>query len=361
MSKPDTSFTPEWVSAPGETILEILEERGWSQSEFAERAGYTSKHASLLINGRASITQETAFRLEKVVGGTAGFWLSRQANYQEALARENERSVLESQSGWLDELPVAHMVKYGWVNKKPSKAAQVSEILSFFGVASVEIWRQRYAEAPIMAAVKPSESHQPRVTAWLRQGEREAEQLKCGAFDKAEFIAALGELRGLTNEGDPHVFVPELTQVCAKVGVAVVLEPAPKGCPVTGATKWLTKEKALLMLSLGYKTNDRLWFAFFHQAGHLILHGKRMMFLELDGGMTGGDEEQADAFARDLLIPPDQAEMLPYVAHRYDEVKAFSEKIDVAPGIVVRRMQHDGFLPMNYLNKLKVWYRWTTE
>ena len=53
MTKAAAQFAPKWVSPPGETILDLLEERGWPQTEFAERAGYTSKHVSLLINGKA--------------------------------------------------------------------------------------------------------------------------------------------------------------------------------------------------------------------------------------------------------------------------------------------------------------------
>ena len=97
--------------------MDLLQERGWSQTEFAERSGYTPKHASLLIHGKASISQDTAFRLEKVLGGTAGFWLSREARYREALARGQERAILEAEVGWLRDLPLSHMAKY-WLDHR---------------------------------------------------------------------------------------------------------------------------------------------------------------------------------------------------------------------------------------------------
>ena len=56
MTETNTQFEPKWVSPPGDTILDLIEEQGWSQTEFAERSGYTPKHVSLLINGKASIT-----------------------------------------------------------------------------------------------------------------------------------------------------------------------------------------------------------------------------------------------------------------------------------------------------------------
>ena len=351
-------------SPPGDTILDLLEERGWPQNEFAERVGYTSKHVSLLINGKAPITQNTAFRLERVLGGTVRFWLSREARFREAIAREDEQASLHAQEDWLREIPLAHMIKYKWVPKASDKAKQVSECLSFFGVASVDAWRTRYAEPLALAAYKSSLKHEKKVAAvaaWLRHGERVATELECGRFEKNMFKAELHNLRSLTNETDPNKFVPVLTGACARAGIAVVFAPAPAGCPVTGATKWLTKGKALLMLSLRYKSNDHFWFAFFHEAAHILLHGKKMLFLELVGGLDGKNEEEADVFARDFLISPGDAASLPFLAHRVAEVTAFSRKIDVAPGIVVGRMQHDGLLPRNYLNKLKVRYSWMEE
>ncbi|MYH34124.1 MAG: helix-turn-helix domain-containing protein [Gammaproteobacteria bacterium] len=91
-------FEPKWVSPPGDTILDLLEERGWPKTEFAERTGYTTKHVSLLISGKASITEDSALRLERALGGTASFWLSREAEYREVIARQSEQASLCSQT-----------------------------------------------------------------------------------------------------------------------------------------------------------------------------------------------------------------------------------------------------------------------
>ncbi len=85
-------FEPKWpLPPPGDTILDILEEKNWTQAEFADRAGFTIKHASQLVRGKAAITEDTALRLERVFGGNAEFWLSREARYRkEAMARMEE-------------------------------------------------------------------------------------------------------------------------------------------------------------------------------------------------------------------------------------------------------------------------------
>lgn len=147
-------------------------------------------------------------------------------------------------------------------------------------------WRARYIDAINAAAFKSSSQFEKKlgaVAAWIRQGERVAATRDCQPFDKKSFKKSLQTLRALTNETDPDLFVPQLIQTCAEFGVAVVFEPAPKGCPAWGATKWLAPDKALLMLSLRYKTNDHLWFAFFHEAAHIFLHSKKMLFVELKG------------------------------------------------------------------------------
>ena len=82
-------FAPDWVSTPGDTIADLLEEKGWTQVEFASRAGYTTQYVNLLVNGKVPITEETALRLERVLGGTARFWLAREAQYCEMLAQSN--------------------------------------------------------------------------------------------------------------------------------------------------------------------------------------------------------------------------------------------------------------------------------
>ncbi len=148
--------------------------------------------------------------------------------------------------------------------------------------------------------------------------------------------------------------------LCASAGVAVVLEPAPHGCPVSGAVRWLTSETALLMLSLRYKTNDQLWFSFLHEVGHLLLHGKRLMFLEVEGELGDDDEVEADAFARDFLIPPGHARRLAGMRSEAAVVQ-FAREIGIAPGIVVGRMQKEGWLPWTHLNGLKVRYAWAQE
>ena len=96
---------------------DLLEEKGWSQAEFAQRCGYTTKHVSQLINGKATITEATAIKLERVLGSCAWFWMTREAQYRESVARALEFDALKSNAEWLKQLPLMDMVKFGWLGK----------------------------------------------------------------------------------------------------------------------------------------------------------------------------------------------------------------------------------------------------
>jgi addiction module HigA family antidote len=358
------TFTPDWISPPGETILDLLEERGWKQSELAKRTGYTTKHISLLINGKAAITEDTAIKLERVVGSTAHFWLAREAQYRESLIRIDERAALKSESGWLKEIPLKEMLKFGWIRAFADPGEQVAECLRFFGVATVALWREEYgAPSAAFRASQKFTKHAGAVAAWLRQGERCAATLRTEPYDRAAFKEAQGELRVLTKESDPDKFLPQLVARCAKHGVAVVVEPAPKGCPVSGATLWLSQDKALLMLSLRHKTNDHFWFSFFHEVGHLLHHGKRLRFIEMESALGSEHEDEANAFARDLLIPPQYSRTLAAIDKSESSLQELAMKLGIAPGIVLGRMQKEGLLPWNLaLNKtMKVHYEWRQD
>jgi len=144
------------------------------------------------------------------------------------------------------------------------------------------------------------------VAAWLRQGERLAQQVRTEPYDQARFIQALNQIRKLT-QAEPQVFAPQAIELCRAAGIALVFVPVLPATRAYGATRWLTPQKALLQLSLRGKTDDFLWFAFFHEAAHILKHGKREVFIEAPDGAadqeTNRKEEEANTFASDFLIP----------------------------------------------------------
>lgn len=362
--KHPNEYRPQSVSPPGETLHELLEERGMTQADLAARMGRPKKTISEIVRGKAELTPETALQLERVLGVPASLWGNLERNYREHLARVADLARLRKHTDWPRNFPVREMSKLGWIDQRSSGVENVRGLLDFFGVNSVEGWQTHY-EAPAVAYRMPRAfaPHLPALAAWLRQGERQAQAIECEPYDAATFRAALQTARELTRAESVAALQTELPALCARSGVAIVFVPEIKGSKACGATRWLSPHKALIQLSLRYKTNDHLWFSFFHEAAHVLLHGKRDSFVE--GSGEWGDptkEREADQFASELLISRSQmAELLAFKPLTKLAISVFAEHVGVAPGIVVGRLQHDGELRFNQLNSLKQRLRWAHE
>lgn len=355
----DIGFQPDYGIAPGEILAEYLDIVGMSQRDLALRTGLTPKTINEIVNAKAPITAATAIKLERVFGRPAHFWQNLESLYQEGRARAAERDRLQAGLDWLKRVPVAALVKRGWLPKCEDPVAQLDAVFRFFGINAVEQWRAMWAGQQV--AYRQSarfEAHPEAVSAWLRQGERLAQETRCAPYDKAGFQTALLNIRSLTRE-PPEVFQPQLVELCAAAGVAVVFVPELPKTGVSGATRWLSPDKALIQLSLRYKSDDQLWFTFFHEAGHVLLHGKKEVFIE-GNGLDDGKEAEANRHAADTLIPPQKLRAL-LAAGRptLKQVESFAAEIGIAPGIVVGRLQKDGVYDHKIGNGLKRRLRWT--
>jgi len=363
MTELSAPFAPDWVSPPGETILDIAEERGWTQAELALRLGYTEKHVSQLINGKAQLSVDAALRLERVLGSTADFWLNREANFQRHKARLEAAERHASWAGWLDELPLRELMACEAVPKlrmdAKNKPGLVDACLRFFGVASPDEWRAHYGGMQVaFRRSREDQSDVGAISAWLRLGEQQAEKLDGPKYDKSRFEKALVNIRGLTQE-QPSVFEPQMRRLLHDAGVLLVLVPAIPRAHVSGVARWLNPTRPLIQLSLYGKTNDKFWFSFFHEAAHILLHAgsredKLSIFLDDPNAAHTDDprEHEANTWAGNWMIPEIHVSTLLQLRTKR-AVADFAQAIGIHPGIVVGRLQHDGHIDPSWMNDLK--------
>lgn len=353
-------YEPDYLVTPGEVLAEYLESFGMTQAELAVRTGLAKKTINEIIKGKSPITTETALKLERSLSRPAYFWNNLERQFQENRTRLSEKERLQSHLKWLKKIPVKAMTSMGWISETADEISLLEEVLRFFGVSSPEQWEAVWQEYQVSyRQTQRLKTCAESISAWLRQGEIKARQISCEPFNKKDFQEALKTIRELTRE-EPGVFQTKLIARCASAGVAIVFIPELPGMGIYGATRWLG-ERAVIQLSLRYKSNDHLWFTFFHEAGHILIHGRKDIFIE-GRNLDAEKEEEADRFAADNLIPP--AELTLFLRkwnHSLVEIRRFAEKIGIAPGIVVGRLQHDGKLPKEHGNKLKIFYRWSNE
>ncbi len=355
-------FQPDYAVSPGEILDYELELRGMTRQELARRTGITPKHIISILKANSTITPETAIKLERALGMPVDYWLNLESHYQEILARLAEEEELERDLDWLTHIPVNAMAKFGWLNKSRDKKEQLIDVLRFFGIANISQWDDMWPNLNV--AYRQNQTHEvfpEAVSAWLRQGELEASKITCASYNKLKFREALDEIRALTTKGHDQ-FIPAMQELCAMGGVAVVFVPALPKTGVSGATRWLNKDKAIIQLSLRYKTDDHLWFTFFHEAGHIILHGKKELFLEGTNGLDQEKENEADKFAESELIPPKYfAKFIARSDFSKNSIRAFAKAIGIAPGVVVGQLQHKKLLDIKYCNGLKQRFKWAHE
>jgi HTH-type transcriptional regulator/antitoxin HigA len=352
-------YVPDYALPPGETLVEVLADRGMSQAELARRTGLSTKHINQIVLGAASLSAETALRLEHVTGVPAQVWTELEADYQVARTRREELARLESHVGWLKTFPVDELVRRGYVRRDASGVDRLREVLSFFKVATPDAWQQVWALPTAYRRSQAFDVEYGALASWLRIGEIHAEKLDLRPFDRTTFRTSLGVIRELTVVEDPAVWLPQLEHLCAEAGVALVIEPEIKGARIHGAVRWLPSERPLIQLSLRYSWADIFWFTFFHEAGHILLHDRRRLtFVDVVNPARADDtmEREADDFAGRTLLPRAFDEQLARTRSRA-QVLAVAEEAGVHPGVVVGRLQHDGRIPFSHLNGLRLRFR----
>jgi len=365
MISPQSEWQPQWSVSPGDILAEELETRGINQSELARRMGRPQKTINEIVNAKSAITPDTALQLEFVLGISAKLWLALESDYRTSLARNRALSEMEPQTGWARRFPLADLRRYDLIESEASGGELVAALLRFFGVGSVSAFNSRWANPVAAFRHSPSfVSDDLALAAWLRWGERLAADTKTQPFEREHLLEVLRLARPTTREEPLSDVLEELQELLAGCGVVLALTPGFAGTRVSGCTRWLGPKRALIQLSMRYKRDDQLWFTLYHEASHLL---ERRRGDYLDGEEEGSEEEgseeseeaRADQRARDLLIDPQAyANFVEAGAFTEETVRAFADANEIAPGIVVGRLQFDDHVGRSKLNHLKKPARW---
>jgi len=355
--KADIALQKSLLSPPGDTIQETIDELGMSQAELAERMGRSKEKLNDMIKGREPLTTETAHRLEKVLSIPASFWINREAEYRREVYEIEQQERLAAQHDWMKCFPMKEMKKYGWISQSADKNQLVSELLSYYGVASTQEWERIYIDKEVAVAFRISlanTSNPYAISAWLRQGEHEFSNLNLGEYSAIAFKKVLLKVKDLVNQFPPD-FARQLQELCAAVGVAVTYVPKLPKAPISGASRWY-RGKPLIQLSGRYRTDDHFWFTFFHEAGHILLHGKKEIFLENVEGteIDQTKEQEANDFAAKYLLTDMQLQKILKTPNVTEEtIKDYANEFNTSPGVIIGRLQHLNIIDWSVGNDLR--------
>lgn len=352
MTESPLSYTPREVSPPGATLRDLMEERDWKQRELAHRLGRPVQAVNEILAGKKEITEDTALELERVLQVPAQFWLAREAQFREYLARKRSTEASREHVPWLERFPLKALQQAGVLPggrlTAASKKDLVEPLLRFFGVASPAGWEAHYdqMQAQFRRARPQSQTDVAAITAWLRMGELHAARLHTADYSATRLQEALPRMRALSLVPADRIG-PQLVRLCADAGVALVFVPALPGTHVSGVARWLNGKPLVQLSSLG-KCNDGFWFSFFHEVAHVLKHPTRAIFLDdaaAGDTVASAEEQEANRFAADVLVPRALQPRLRTLALNAAAIKAFAAEAGIHPGIVVGQLQHLGRLP----------------
>lgn len=350
------TFEPDYALPPGQTLMEVMESLNMTQKELHIRTGITVQSLNRISKGEQPITYETANRLELATGVSASMWNNLETRYREQLTKLDEKKRLESDLHWLKSIPARELIVRKAIAPQKDAALLLREVLKFYGVSSVSAWHDIWKQ-PAVAARRSScfKSCPGPASAWLRLGEIQAHSIECQTYDQNKFKQAVQDIRKLTAQ-KPDVFIPEMKHLCAGAGIALALIPEMKKVPWSGATRWLSSQKAMILLNIRGKTENLFWFAFFHEAGHVLNDSKKDIFIN-DETQLDPRERKANDFAAELLISQKWNNRIRFITSKR-EVQQIASELDIAPGIVVGRYQHLT-KKWNYFNELKCKFQWS--
>jgi len=345
-SMKDIELVESIISSPGETLLDTIEAQSISQSELSSRMKRPIKTINEIIQGKAAITPETAIQLERVLGVSAQFWIELEKGYRLELAEINEAYSLFEKKDWLHNFPLSEMMKFGWIEfEKNNIIEQFNAILSFFRVSSIDAFEQFYNINNTSVAFRMSGSNTKSpysINVWLRQGILQANELETSEYNAKKFRESLPNIKSLM-ACQPNDFFDVLQKMCVDCGVKLVHTPCLPKTRLHGSTRWINGTP-LIQLSNQYKRNDIFWFTFFHEVGHILLHGKKDVFVEGVEYTEEGKhkEDEANILAEKYTFSAKEEEqLLSELDNHSDKIKfvhEFAEKINTHPALIVGRL-----------------------
>lgn len=331
------TYNPDTAIHPGETLKDEIGFLNLTQVDLAKRTGLSEKHISQIINGQDPISPDTAIKLERAVGIAAEFWNNLQKNYELYCARiSTEQKMVKEIEEAKKFTCYSELVSIGCIEKAADWKTKTENLLKYFGVDSLSYIPKT---EEIAFRQTPGKFDERSLAAWLRCGEIKANAMKTEVFDKNKVRQIIPEARKLTLH--PQGFGKKLQDLCASAGIAVVYTPYLKNTKVSGSARWLGG-KAVIQLNTKGSYSDIFWFTFFHELGHILLHGVKEKFVDYTGKAINEKEKEANDFAASTLIPPREYQVFlknrPLTKHT---VKKFAESISVDLGIVLGRLGHD--------------------
>ena len=365
MAVKKTGISLDLIIHPGETILDVLEERGLTQVELAARTGVTPAYISNVISGKKNISANFAMSLEYALGVPKSFWLNLQANYDAELLEYNEEhTITEEEKNVRKKL--AEVIKYLRATSKiPEKQTTNDNILSLRNVFQVSNLCNLKDLVPSGAfRLATCKTIDPYILgAWLRICQIGAKSIHENEFDVDKTDELIAELKAIMTN-DNCDLQTELATTMAKYGIDFSVVHNFRGAPVHGYICQKSENCYQMALTIRGAYADIFWFSLFHELGHIVNGdvSKSQKFIDLVETEQTNREIEADKFATNALIDPnDYVRFVRSKDFSIVSIKRFAKAQNIMPYMVIGRLQKEGRVPYSWFNDYKLRYKWAEK
>ena len=356
-----TGISRDLLVHPGETIGDILIERGITQAELAARTGVTPAYVCNVIAGKKDISAKFAFALEYALGVSKTFWINLQANYDAELLEVNApKTITDEERTARDSLK--EVVKYlREIKRMPGRESADESILSLrkaLRTSDISNLKQIVPEGAFRMS-SGSKTDPYVMGAWLRlcQIEGEYRSVESG-FDIERIDELVEKIKNVmcTAGESPQKALKELF---GKYGIDFSVVRNFRGAPVQGYISRKNDGTYQMVLTIRGAYADIFWFSLFHELGHIVNGDVSGSVSFIDYDEKAETELKADAFASTRLIDPDAYESFVEKGdYALNAIRAFAESQNVRPYIVIGRLQWEKKLDYNRYSSEKVRYKW---
>ncbi|MBT9147448.1 MAG: Antitoxin HigA [Syntrophomonadaceae bacterium] len=358
MEEKTSGLSRDFIIHPGETLKELLEDRGMTQRELAMRTDVKEPHISGIVNCQKPISVSFAKKLEYALGVDASFWINLQANYEKELADFEEINQISN-----EELAILKRLK------SITEYAQDIRLLNPEAQGSMLVieWRKRLSVSSLARIPEISQAGAYRLAvadnvdpsvlfAWLRI---------CDLITKNQMVnqelnidklkSKLHLIRKLTFE-DVNTIHSGLKDYFAECGIKFAIVRHFTGAPVQGVIKKNNDGSLNLIMTLRRKFADVFWFTLFHEIGHILNGdiGDRLIDYE---DTKNEIEDRADEFAANTLIDQEMYNQFVETGdYSPSRIHQFCSEQNILAYILIGRLQRDKHLEYHHYVHEKIKY-----
>lgn len=325
-----------------EELRQFLEQYGLTHKQAATITGYGEKNISRWVSGKMRPTTSVSnfFRLliadrsafEKLKNRQWGGGATVSYPTEEKQPDKREKAILK-------QIDFATLVQIGFVPSTRSPQEQRTALCRRFEAPDLlTLGKKAEDNLLAMAAYKDTQQKFSRISGglWMELGCRAAERIQVKPYDRDKLAGAVKELRELTQAKLVDV-IPQVRQILAEAGVALVFAPIMKQSAFRGCTRLMTPTKAVIIHSMKYRNLSQFWLILFHEIAHLMLHitDVKDVFAEYEVRKDAPQEKQADEWAQDTLVYSDK--LIAFSARcpkpTPEQIEAFAREVKVHTAI----------------------------